>query len=59
MRDFLNSLGFRKGMTKLVASLIALRIKLLCPFVHKNHLVVFVYQKGWERNNVQRLPLKG
>ena len=59
MRDFLNSLGFRKGMAELVASLTTIGIEFLCPFIHKNHLVVFVYQKGGERNDVQRPPLKG
>jgi hypothetical protein len=48
IRDFYNSL-----------SLTTLGIELLCTFVHQNHLVVFVYQKGGERNNVQRLHLKG
>jgi len=49
---------FRKGMTELVASLTTLSIELLCTFVHKNHSVVFVYQKDGERNAVQRPPLK-
>jgi hypothetical protein len=56
---FVKVAGFRKGMSELVASLIALRIKFLCTFVHQNHSVVFVYQKGGERDYVQRLPLKG
>jgi hypothetical protein len=55
----IRSIGFKKGMTDLVANLITLGIEFLCPFVHKNHLVVFVYQKGRERKDVQRPSPKG
>jgi len=55
---FVKVAGFRKGMADLVAGLTTLGIELICTFVHKNHLIVFVYQKGRERNKVQCLRLR-